>query len=215
MVSQRHAAGPVTRPTYAVGTLDEGTTLTCVVTAINADGQASARSNATKAPIPYVARCPGATGTMTGTSIGKIVLGMTRSRARYLYRQHSNRGKQYEDFFCLAPIGVRVGYASPMLLNTLSKRKQPQFRGTVVWSSTSNPYYSLDGIRGGSLAAASRVLGTESPFHIGPNYWYLARKASYTAVLKVRGGVVEELGIADNALTTTRKTQAVLMHSFY
>jgi hypothetical protein len=38
---------------------------------------------------------------------------------------------------------------------------------------------------------------------------------SYTGVLKVRGTVVQELGIADNARTTTRKTQHVLMHSFY
>ena len=78
-----------------------------------------------------------------------------------------------------------------------------------MWSSTSDPYYSLDGIRAGeSIATASRVLGTEPPFHIGRNYWYLARKPSYTAVLKVRGGVVEELGIATNALTKTRKTQS-------
>ena len=85
-----------------------------------------------------------------------------------------------------------------------------------MWASTSNPYYSLDGIRAGeSIATASRVLGTEPPFHIGLNYWYLARKATYTAVLKVRGTVVQELGIADNALTKTRKTQSVLMHSFY
>ena len=59
------------------------------------------------------------------------------------------------------------------------------------------------------------MLGTEPPFHIGLNYWYLARKATYTAVLKVRGGVVEELGIADNALTTSRSLQSTLMHSFY
>ncbi len=85
-----------------------------------------------------------------------------------------------------------------------------------MWASTSNPYYSLDGIRAGeSIATASRVLGTEPPFHIGLNYWYLARKATYTAVLKVRGGVVEELGIADNALTTSRSLQSTLMHSFY
>jgi hypothetical protein len=153
---------------------------------------------------------------MTGTSIGQITLGMARSRARYPYRHHSNRGKQYEDFFCLTPIGVRVGYASPILLKGLSRSEQAKVRGRVVWASVSNPYYSLDGIRAGeSIATASRVLGTEPPFHIGLNYWYLARKATYTAVLKVRGGVVEELGIADNALTKTRKAQNVLMHSFY
>src|SRR5450755_2906662 len=197
-----------TTSTYTLGTLDEGTTLTCVVTASNAGGQASSTSNAVRIPIPIVPRCPAATGSMTGTTIGQIRLGMTESRARYLYRRHSNRGKQYEDFFCLTPIGVRVGYASPILLKMLPKRVRASLRGRVVWASTSNPYYSLDGVRPGeSILTAARVLGTEPPFHIGLNYWYLARKAGYTAVLKVHGTVVQELGIADNALTKTRKTQ--------
>jgi virginiamycin B lyase len=205
-----------TASSYTLGTLDEGTALTCVVKALNAGGQASATSNPVKIPIPYVPRCPAATGTMTGTTIGLIRLGMTRSQARYVYRQHSNRGKQYEDFFCLTPIGVRVGYASPKLLVGLPKPEQAQVRNRVVWSSTSNPFYSLDGVRAGeSIATAAAVLGTEPPFHIGLNYWYLARKANYTAVLKVRGGVVEELGIANNTLTTTRGLQSTLMNSFY
>ena len=176
-----------TGSTYVLGTLDQGTTLTCVVTAINAAGQASATSKPVKVPIPYVPRCPAATGKMTGTTIGLIQLGMTCGRARYLYRQHSNRGKQYEDFFCLTPIGVRVGYASPKLLKGLSRRERALVSGSVVWASTSDPYYSLDGIRAGeSITTASLALGIEPPFHIGLNYWYLARKTTYTAVLKVR-----------------------------
>lgn len=205
-----------TSSTYKLGTLDEGATFTCVVTATNAAGSASASSSAVKIAIPKVVHCPGATGTMTGTTIGQITLGMTQARARYLYRQHSNRGRQYQDFFCLTPIGVRVGYTSPVLLKTLSKPEQASLRGKVVWASTSNPYYALDGVRAGeAITVASNALGTESPIHVGLNYWYLARKPGYTAVLKVRGDVVEELGIATNALTATRKAQVVLMHSFY
>lgn len=204
-----------TRSTYTVRTLDEGTALTCTVTATNAGGSASATSKAVKVPIPFVAHCPGATGRVSGTTLGLVKVGMTRARAHYLYRFHSNRGKQYEDFFCLTPIGVRVGYASPKLLHLLSKLKRKQLEGKVVWASTSNPYYSLDGVRPGeSIAAASKRLVTESPFHIGLNDWYLARKSTYTAVLKVRRGVVQEVGIADQALTVTRSDQNVLMHSF-
>jgi hypothetical protein len=202
--------------TYTLGTLDEGTTLVCVVTARNAAGSASAQSNAVKVPVPVVAHCPAATGTMTGTTIGLARLGMTRARARYLYRRHSDRGKQYEDFFCLTPIGVRVGYGSPLLLKALSRAHRAAVTNRVVWASTSNPYYSLDGIRPGeSIATAASVLDTEPPFHIGLNYWYLARKLGYTAVLKVRGNIVQELGIATNTLTSTRAAQSVLMHSFY
>jgi hypothetical protein len=51
--------------------------------------------------------------------------------------------------------------------------------------------------------------------HIGLNYWYLARKHNLTAVLKVRHGEVQELGIAINKLTATQRLQSILMHSFY
>jgi hypothetical protein len=201
---------------YMVGMLDEGTTLTCVVTASNMAGHASATSNAVKIAIPKVRHCPPAAGSMTGTKIGQVTLGMTRTRAQHLYRRHSDHGKQYEDFFCLTPIGVRVGYASPALLKTLSKPERTSLRGRVVWASTANPYYSLDGVHAGeSLTTASQKLDTEPAIHIGVNDWYLARKANYTAVLKVRGDVVAELGIASNALTKTRQDQVVLMHSFY
>jgi hypothetical protein len=50
---------------------------------------------------------------------------------------------------------------------------------------------------------------------LGSNSWNLARKPTYTAVLEVRGDVVEELGIVSNALTSTRKAQVVPMRSFY
>jgi hypothetical protein len=206
----------VTGPTYRLGTLDEGTMLRCVVTAHNTAGSAYASSNAVKVPIPSVPHCPAATGTMTGTSIGLARLGMTRTRARYLYRRHSDRGKRYEDFFCLTPIGVRVGYASPLLLKALPTARRATLTGRVVWASTSNPYYSLDGIRPGeSITSAAAVLHPAPPFRIGLNYWYVARAPGYTAVLKVRDGVVKELGIATNALTATRAAQSVLMHSFY
>jgi hypothetical protein len=202
--------------TYLLGRLDEGTTMVCVVTAKNAAGSAAAHSNKVKVTLPAVAGCPAARGKMAGRKIGQIRLGMTRAQARFRYRHHSNHGKKYEDFFCLTPIGIRVGYASPVLLKTLPKSERGKVKGRVVWASTANPYYSLDGVRPGeSISSAAKALGTEPPFHIGLNYWYLARKAGYTAVLKVRGNAVEEIGIATNTLTTTRQDQSVLMHSFY
>jgi hypothetical protein len=54
----------------------------------------------------------------------------------------------------------------------------------------------------GESIATARALGSEPPFHIGLNHRYLVREPGYTAVLKVRGNVVEELGMADNSLTT-------------
>jgi hypothetical protein len=206
----------VTGSTYKVGTIDEGSSFTCVVTAHNSAGSTSSKSGTVKVKVPFVKRCPAATGKMTGTQIGLLKLSMTRKQARFVYRRHSNRGKQYQDFFCLTPMGVRAGYATPKLLKTLPKHQRNTYKERVVWASTSDPYYSLDGVRAGeSILTASKLLHTEKPFHIGKNYWYLAVKHGYTAVLKVRGIQVQELGIADNSLTRTRGDQSDLMHSFY
>ncbi len=201
---------------YTVTTLEEGTTLTCTVTATNAGGSGSATSNSVKVPIPYVPRCPGATGKLSGAALGLVKLGATRAREHYLYRHHSDRGKQYEDFFCLTPIGVRVGYGSPKLLRILTTKQRQALRNKVVWASTSNPSYSIDGVRPGeAITIGAAKLHTEPPLHIGLNYWYLAVKARSTAVLKVRNGVIEEIGIADNLLSATAEDQNVLMHSFF
>jgi hypothetical protein len=205
-----------TSPTHVVDTLDEGATLTCTVTAKTSAGSASATSKPVKIPIPFVAHCPGATGSLSGSTIGLIHLGMTRTQARRAYAHHSNRGRRYEDFFCLTPIGVRVGYPSPKLLEHLPSTERRTLRGTVVWASTSNPHYSLDGVRAGdSIAKAATRLHTATTFHIGLNDWYLARQANLTAVLKVRHGQVQEVGIALSALTATRQLESTLMHSFY
>jgi hypothetical protein len=145
-----------------------------------------------------------------------VTLGVTRGQARRAYSHSSDRGKRYEDFFCLTPIGVRVGYASPKLLNTLSPAQRKQLRGRVVWASTSNRHYSLRGIRpGGSLAAARKTLRTGLPFHVGLNYWYFAPNGSSMALLKVRHGVVEEIGIVNKSLARSHRAKSILVTSFY
>jgi hypothetical protein len=205
-----------TAATYTVTTLEEGTALTCAVTATNAAGAATATSAAVQIPIPVVPHCPGATGTLSATTLGLVKLGSTRKQEHFLYRHHSDRGKQFEDFFCLTPIGVRVGYGSPKLLAILSAPERKALLGRVVWTSTSNPFYSIGGVRPGeSIVTAAAALHTLPVLHIGRNDWYLAVEKSSTAVLKVRGGVVEEIGIATNELTKTAHDRNVLMHSFF
>jgi FG-GAP repeat len=204
------------KSTYTVAKIDEGLTLTCNVTASNAIGKSSpATSKGVKVPVPHVQKCPGATGKLDGTTLGLVKLGMTRKEARSKYKHSSNRGKKYEDFFCLTPIGVRVGYASPKLLDTLPKAKRAQFKDRVIWASTSSAFYTLKGVRAGAtVKAASKKLKTGKPFHIGKNIWYLAPNGSSTAVLKVRQGIVEEIGIGDKALTKGHKAQVNFLNSF-
>jgi predicted acyl esterase len=163
-----------------------------------------------------VAGCPRATGRLYGDRLGLLTLGMTRARARRAYTHSSDRGSRYKDFFCLTPIGVRVGYASPKLLKTLPRRARRQLQGRVVWASTANPYYSLRGVRPGfRLAVAAKRLHLGAPLHIGKNYWYLAPNGASTAVLKVRHQRVQEIGIASKRLTQGRNAQRTLMASFY
>ncbi len=204
------------KSTYTVQKIDEGLTLTCNVTASNSIGKSSpATSKGVKVPVPHVQKCPGATGKLDGTTLGLVKLGMTRKQARSKYKHSSDRGKKYEDFFCLTPIGVRVGYASPKLLDTLPKAKRGKFKNRVIWASTSSAFYTLKGVRAGAtIKAASRKLKTGKPFHIGKNIWYLASNGSSTAVLKVRQGIVEEIGIGDKALTTGHKAQRNFLNSF-
>ena len=205
-----------TGATYKVPTADEGLTITCTVVAFNGGGAGpSATSHSVIIALPVVTGCPRATGKLSGTSLGLARLGMTRARARRAYTKSSARGRKYEDFFCLTPIGVRVGYASPVLLKALSKKTREALTGRVVWASTSNRYYTIKGIRAdATLAAARKKLHVGKQFHIGRNYWYLAPDGKSTAVLKVRHGIVEEIGIGDNRLTHGRKAESALMHSF-
>ncbi len=204
-----------TASSFKVPAIDEGTTLVCTVTGTNSVGSATAHSAGVAIPVPKVAGCPAATGTMTGTKIGQLRLGMTRTQARRTYSKHTTRGKQFQDFFCLTPMGVRAGYPSPVELSSLPKSQRAKFKNRVVWISTANPFYAFHGVRAGeSLALAQKVLHTSAPIKVGQNLWYLARAGGYTIVLKVREGVAQELGVAGNALTKTRAAEIVLMHSF-
>lgn len=205
-----------TSSSYKVQAIDEGTTLVCAVAASNrADTGKPATSPGVSIPVPHVKGCPPATGSLSGTTLGLVKLGMTSSQARHVYAHSSTRGFQYKDFFCLTPRGVRVGYASPKLLKTLSKAAARRLNGRVIWASTSSEHYSIEGIRpGATVPAAAQKLHIEKPFHIGLNYWYLASGPKSTYVLKVRDGLVEEIGIGVKALTHGRGPQRTFLTSF-
>jgi hypothetical protein len=166
-------------------------------------------------PVPYVARCPAATGKLSGGKVGLVKLGDTRKQAEKAYTHSSNRGTRYEEFFCLTPIGIRVGYPSPKLLHKLAAHQRAKYTGRVIWISTSSAYYAIDGIRpGATIAAAGKKLKLSKVFRIGLNDWYLAPVGSVTAILKVRNGIVQEIGVADKQLTRSRTAQRLFLTSF-
>lgn len=201
---------------HRIATLDEGSRLTCTVTAYSSGGDAiSATSRGVLVVLPVVAGCPAAAGRLAGSVLGPVALGITRTQARRAFSHSSNRGRRYQDFFCLTPIGVRVGYASSSLLISahVSPRTLPADR--VVLALTGNPMYALSGVHpGATLAYARHRLGRGNLFHVGLNDWYLVVHRSWTAVLKLRHQLVEEVGTASAPLTRTRHEQSVFIRSF-
>jgi hypothetical protein len=189
---------------YRVQTIDEGTTLTCVVTVAAAASAAHppAVSASVKVPVPTVGGCPAATGGVGAASIGQVRLGMTRAQARRAYAHSRDRTSAGRDIFCLTPAGIRVGYVGRGL-------------GAHVSSiTTGNASYAVHGIRvGARLTDAAQRLKLGKAINAGANRWYLAPAGSATILFEVRGGVVQQIGVASRGLTRTRAAQRSLVGS--
>jgi hypothetical protein len=155
--------------------------------------------------------CPAATGRLSGSKLGPLSLGMTRTRARRLLSHSSTRGRRYMDFFCLKPIGIRASYGYPALVKALPRTQHSRYLGRIVVLLTSDHRYAIRGIRAGARLSAARRLGLSRPFSIGLNTWYLFGAGSTVGVLKVRHGSVEEIGIAQKRLTGTRAADRRLL----
>jgi hypothetical protein len=164
-------------------------------------------------PLPkkfYVPRpgCPAANGKLTRTGIGPLRLGMTRTRARQILAFSSTRGRRYMDFFCLKPIGIRAAYASPALVRKLRRSQRARLLGRIVLLLTADTRYNVEGVRPGArLRRFARRLRVGKRIRIGLNDWYVGPFGSSNLVLKVRHGVIEEIGIANRRLTLNRAAQ--------
>ena len=159
--------------------------------------------------------CPVATGQLTATTLGPVTLGATRTRERRLLPSYSARNFHTDDFCLYQGIGIRVGYASAKLLGSVTAAGHQEAMGTAVLALTANPYYTLDGIRPGSaLQAAKTKLKLKAGIRVGRNTWYVAVSRYASWVLKVRDGTVQEIGAANQALTSTRAAQRALLRNF-
>jgi pimeloyl-ACP methyl ester carboxylesterase len=159
--------------------------------------------------------CASPSGRLSGTSLGPVRLGMTRRQARSKFTSVSSRRHRYEDFFCPAGGGIRVGYASPALLRHVSAKTRRQQSGRVVEVLTANRAYALRGVRVGTrLGKVAHKLRIGRPFDVGRNRWYLVTNGSSRGVLKVQHGVIEEIGIAAKSLTAGRTAARRFFTSF-
>ncbi len=219
------AGGLTPRADYIGATFDNDGTLW--VGAVRQIGKPNAKGNVATtglvahlstlpAPItqPRVG-CPAPSGRLSGRSLGPITLGRTRARVRRGLRRNDYHRARYTDVFCFTPIGIRVGFPPPAAARRLSPRVRRTTKGRVVLILTANRHYALHGVRPGSaLASAERRLRLQRPIRTGRNTWYLTRLAEVTGVLKVRRGVVREVGIADARLTSPRRLAVRFLSSF-
>jgi sugar lactone lactonase YvrE len=199
-----------TGQTYAVTPADPTHTLTCTVTAYTAIG-GSAQSTSIGVVIPGLSLCPKPAGRLSGATLGPVRLGLTRARARRLLPGFSRHGRN-SDAFCLAGgQGILVGYSAARVRGKHSGTKP----GRIIVALTANPYYIVRGVKPGTrVSIAGRRLGLAKPIHIGRNSWYLIPHAKANWVLKTRDGVIQEIGIVDRQLTSTRADQARLLKFF-
>jgi hypothetical protein len=117
--------------------------------------------------------------------------------------------------FCFTPIGIRVGFPPPAAAKRLSPATRTATAGRAVLILTANRYYSLRGVHpGASLSSAEQALRLQRPVQTGVNTWYLSPMAGVTGVLKVRRGLVEEIGIANQHFTAPRSLAVRFLSSF-
>jgi large repetitive protein len=165
------------------------------------------------APVP--GGCPRPTGRIVGRTLGRFTLMMSRAQGRERLPRFNVTENNFDNFCLAGGWGIRTGYPSALLLRSYSAAVRAAVRGRVVLALTANPYYVLRGIRPGATRhAAIRALDGAALFHVGLNYWYLAPNGSSTAIVKVRNGRVQEIGIADRKLTKNRKSRVTFINSF-
>ena len=204
-----------TASTYTVQILDEAQALSCTVTASNAGGSASSTSQAVLVALPGTLNCPKPSGRLSGSRLGPLGLGFTRTHAEHLLRHRLAHTKSSDDFCLYAGWGIRVEYPSSKLLGRLSRRDRHRVADRIVLAVTSNPFYSFDGAGPGvTLAAVQRKLHLGKKIHMGTSDWYFVPEKHANLVLKVRNGVIYELGVADKRLSAGKQSELRLLQGF-
>ncbi|MHB8692598.1 MAG: IPT/TIG domain-containing protein [Solirubrobacteraceae bacterium] len=187
-----------TSSSYLVQIADEAHTLTCVVTATGPGGvSAPAKSAGVFVGDSTALGCPKPSGSISGKALGPLSIGISRKSAERKLTHHTTTGV-FENFCLFAGFGIRVSYKSHK----------------IVIALTANPFYSLSGVSpGASLSTAMHTLTIGKPIVIGADTWYVASRGKANGILKVRGGIVYEVGLVNKSLSRTAKAQKKLLSS--
>ena len=155
------------------------------------------------------------TGAIFGTQVGPFSLGLTKSRARSTLKPFNITHYGFDNFCLRGGWGIRVGYGSASLLRRYPAYVRRAFLDRVVLALTANRHYSLTGVRPGArVKAITHRLHLQKPFHVGFNYWYIVPGPFANGVLKVRHGIVQEVGVAAKPLTAGRAADWRFLTSF-
>jgi hypothetical protein len=128
--------------------------------------------------------CAAATGRLAGRRLGPVALGMRRKAVRARFAHFAARGGI--DVLCLRGSGIRVSYRS----------------GRAVIAVSANRHYSLHAARPGMrFSPRAHGLRIRASYRIAGVTWHLASVAGATGLLRVRHGVIAEVGIAIRRLT--------------
>jgi hypothetical protein len=203
---------------YTVTISDEASSpsdvLQCVVTAYNTAGASTpVASRGVPVAVKGTQRCKRPTGQLNGSRLGLLRLGMTQRTARHRLPRYAVTRNGFDNFCLYAGWGIRAAYPTKALLKATHAYN---LRGRIVIALTANPFYRLEGTAPGAKVtkALSKHLRLTKPFHIGSNYWYVVPETHSRGLLKVRHGVVHEVGVISRQLSNGRKAQSRLLHSF-
>jgi hypothetical protein len=109
------------------------------------------------------------------------------------------------------PYGVTVGYPTAALLKALPHSAGKSLKATVVWITTGNPHYAIKGVRAGvPLSVAIKALALGRPLKAGKRLWYVAAGGGTEYLVRSTGGVVQEIGIALPAVSSTAARQVFI-----
>jgi hypothetical protein len=161
--------------------------------------------------------CASPSGRLNAKRLGPLALGYTRTRARATLRRFTVQAYGFDDFCLRYGWGIRVGYPSAKLLGSLKPKLRRGLRGTVVLALTANVFYAFRGVLPGTKLAqvAGRLhIGRHSFVAVGLNNWYVVPGSTADGVLKVRHGVIQEIGVADKGLLAGRKAWLRFFTSF-
>jgi hypothetical protein len=160
--------------------------------------------------------CAKGTGRLSQHGIARLKLGVKRSSARRTYRRWSSRGMHMMDFYCLSPTGISAGYPSRFLLRHFGRRLRRALRGRIVVLLTANRRYALHGVRvGARFKRVARRLHAGRRFRWGTSDWYFPANGASRGVVKVRRGIVVEIGIVNRQLSGTVREKRRLMVAFW